>query len=198
MRSRPLRAAHARLPSAIVAGLSGRPFAAHPGAASAYHHITAEVLTGSGRGSAGYANALQDVELQTRAVETGGVDLDEDLAIPAHSPSPVSMEDLDRVSRALHLMPPGTEVRPLGPREYGLLAPEMQKPLRVTTDPEYYEANAESVEFRSLGNPLFQPPDLLPPATELPEDAIGTLRDLLGCSLKEQTAIPCCYPPSRT
>ena len=145
--------------------------------------ITAAVLAGSGRDSAGYANALQDIELQTRAAETGGFDLDgvldEDLAMPARPPSPVTMEDLDRVIRAPHVMPPGTEVRPLGPREYGLLAPGMQDHLRVTTDPDYYEANAESVEFWSPGNPLFQPPELLPPATELPADATGTLRDLL-------------------
>ena len=55
----------------------------------------------------------------------------------------------------------------------------MREPLRVTTDPAYYEANAESVEFWSPGNPLFQPPELLPPAAELPADATGTLRDLL-------------------
>ena len=145
--------------------------------------ITAAVLTGSGRESAGYANALQDIELQTGAVETSGFDLDDvldqDLAIPDRSPSPVTMEDLDRVIRAPHLLPPGTEVRPLGPREYGLLAPGMQKPLRVTTDPAYYEANAESVEFWSPGNLLFQPPELLPPATDLAEGASGNLHDLL-------------------
>ncbi len=145
--------------------------------------ITAAVLAGSGRDSAGYANALQDIALQTRAAETGGFDLDavldEDLAMPTRSPSPVTMEDLDRLIRAPHLMPPGTEVLPLGPGEYGLLAPGMREPLRVTTDPAYYEANAESVEFWSPGNPLFQPPDLLPPSTELPANATGTLCDLL-------------------
>ena len=145
--------------------------------------ITSAVLAGSGRDSAGYANALQDIELQTRAAETGGFDLDavldEDLAMPARSPSPVTMEDLDRVIQAPHVMPPGTEVRPLGPREYGLLAPGMQDHLRVTTDSDYYEANAESVEFWSPGNPLFQPPELLPPATDLAEDTAGNLHDLL-------------------
>ncbi len=64
-------------------------------------------------------------------------------------------------------------------RRSGLLAPGMQDHLRVTTDPDYYETNAESVEFWSSGNPLFQPPELLQPATELPADATGTLRDLL-------------------
>ena len=37
----------------------------------------------------------------------------------------------------------------------------MTDELRVTTDPEYYEEHAESVELCSLGNPLFEPPDAL-------------------------------------
>ena len=145
--------------------------------------IATAVLAGGDRDGAGYANALQEVERRTRDAETGGFDLDavldDDLTMPARPPSPVTMDDLDRVIQAPHLMPPGTEIRPLGPREYGLLAPGMREPLRVTTDPAYYEANAESVEFWSPGNPLFQPPDLLPPATDLPEDASGNLHDLL-------------------
>ena len=140
------------------------------------------MLTGGGRDSAGYANSVQEIELRTRDAQAAGFDLDgvldEDLTMPDRPPSPVTMSDLDRIIGAPHLMPPGTEARPLGPREYGLIAPGMQEPLRVTTDPNYYEANAESVEFWSPGNPLFPAPELLPPAAGLPEDGTDTLRDL--------------------
>ena len=46
-------------------------------------------------------------------------------------------------------MPPGTEIQPLGQREYGLLAPGMKAPVRVTTDPQYFEENAGHGWFRS-------------------------------------------------
>ena len=52
-------------------------------------------------------------------------------------------------------MPPGTDVQPLGHREYGLLVSGMTERLRVTTDPEYFEEHAESLELWSPGNPLF-------------------------------------------
>ena len=55
------------------------------------------------------------------------------------------------------LMPPGTEVEPLRPREYSLLAPGMVEPVRVTTEAAYYEENSEGVELWSPGNPLFTP-----------------------------------------
>ena len=58
------------------------------------------------------------------------------------------------------LMPPGTDVQPLGRREYGLLAPGMREPARVTTDPAYYEEHAGSVALWSPGHPLFTPPEL--------------------------------------
>ena len=71
----------------------------------------------------------------------------------------------------------GVDARPMGPREYGLLAPGMEQELRVTTDPAYYEQNAESVELWSPGNPLFQAPEFLRPADEWPSDK--TLGDVL-------------------
>ena len=92
-------------------------------------------------------------------------------------PSPVTLDDLDRVITDPSLMPPGTEVRArCGRREYSLLAPGMRQPIRVTTDPAYYEENSESVELWSPGNPFFEAPEHLP-AAEVPEGA--TLKDLL-------------------
>ena len=58
------------------------------------------------------------------------------------------MENLDRIIGSSDLMPSGVEIHPMGHREYGLLAPGMSEPLRVTTDPEYFEEPAlgEDVE----------------------------------------------------
>ena len=138
-------------------------------------------LAGGGDGAAARANAVAAVERQAREAEAGGFDIDALLcgepAPPERAPPALTMEDLDRVIASPDLMPPGVDVQPLAPREYGLLAPGMAERLRVTTDPAYYEEHAESVELWSPGNPLFAPPPFaalpanLPPAT--------TLRDLL-------------------
>ena len=101
--------------------------------------------------------------------------LDEDHVMPESVAPPLSMDDLDRVIASLDLMPPDIDVRPLGRREYSLLAPGMKERLRVTTDPAYYEEHAESVELWSPGNPLFEPPEHS--TTELPPAA--TLKEIL-------------------
>ena len=65
----------------------------------------------------------------------------------------------------------------MGHREYGLLPPGMKERLRVTTDPEYFEEHAESMELWSPGNPLFTPPEF---TTWMAEPSSGkTLKDIL-------------------
>ena len=83
--------------------------------------------------------------------------------MPERAPSPVTMEDLDRVINTPQLMPDGVEVRRLGEREYALRAPGMDRAMRVTTHPEYFEEQAESVQLWSPGGRLFQPPTGLGP-----------------------------------
>ena len=103
-----------------------------------------------------------------RQIDEGGSDgfdidavLDEEWTMPERPAPAMTMDDLDRVIGAEDLMPQGTQVRPLGAREYALRAPGMTPELRVTTDPDYYEEHTESVEFWSPGNPLFNPPENL-------------------------------------
>ena len=143
--------------------------------------ISAAVLSGSGREDAERARVVDTLEQQTREAEGQGFDIDavteSDLAMPARTPSPVTMEDLDRIIGSSDLMPPGTDVQPMGRREYGLLAPGMTERLRVTTDPEYFEENAESLELWAPGNPLFTPPEFTPRADQPPADK--TLKDIL-------------------
>ena len=140
--------------------------------------VKAAVL--AGRNSNDARNIADRIQEQVAANSPDGFDIDESLdsetEMPERPPSPITMDDLDRVIRDPDLMPPGVQVQPMGPREYGLLAPGMNEPLRMTTDPEYYEENSESVELWSPGNPFFQIPEL-PQDTEFPPDA--TLNDLL-------------------
>lgn len=77
-------------------------------------------------------------QLRPAATVNNRGDVERDRALP------VTLDDLDRVVTDPGLLPSGTEVRALGPREYSLLAPGMRQPIRVTTDPAYYEGNSES------------------------------------------------------
>ena len=144
--------------------------------------ITETVLTDVKTGKQGRARAIEAVEDQAREMkEGGGFDLDEtvteDLAMPARAESPVTLENLDRVIGAPDLMPPGTNIRAMGPREYALLAPGMDREVRVTTEAAYYEDHAENVELCRPGNPLFHTVDIVEVAGE--QALQGRIGDLL-------------------
>ena len=145
--------------------------------------ITGAVLAGGGD-NARPANIADEIAGRARDAERTGFDLDAALGdgptAGERPPSPVTLDDLDRILRSPDLMPPGTDVQPLGRREYGLSAPGMPERVRVTTDREYYEANAESVALWSPGHPLFQPPDLPGNGDDDGESTSRTLAELLG------------------
>ena len=126
-------------------------------------------------------NVSEMINRQVDEARTDGFDLDtvliEDATFPERAPSPVVLDDLTRVITSPDLMPPGTRVQPLGPREYGLSVPGAQEPLRVTTDPDYYGENAESMELWSPGNPLFQAPESEARTEHFSADE--TLKDIL-------------------
>ena len=126
------------------------------------------------------SNAVAAIERQTKEAEAQGFDLDaaldeSDLELPPAPPSPVTMDDLEQVIRNPNLMPPDAELQPLGHREHGLRLAGMAEFVRVTTNPEYFEANAESVELWSPGSPSFRAPDALAEHTVTAK----TLRDVL-------------------
>ena len=143
--------------------------------------ITSAVLAGGGGGR--NEDVAAAIDRQAREEQAGGFDLDAALddaaAAPERAPPPVTLDDLDRVIASPDLMPPGTDVQPLGRREYGLLAPGMPERVRVTTDPSYYEENAESVALWSPGHPLFRGPDDGGDAAGDDPPPGTTLRDLL-------------------
>ncbi len=139
------------------------------------------VLAGKGRDARERANLVDTIEREANERRDSGFNIDaiteSDLAMPERLPSTVTMEDLDRIVGSGDLMAPGVEIQRMGHREYGLLAPGMSEPLRVTTDPEYFEEHAESVELWSPGNPLFIAPEFADGVDLDPSH--GTLKDIL-------------------
>ena len=53
------------------------------------------------------------------------------------------------------LLPPGHENRGSLGKDYSYTAPGLKKPIRVTTDPEFYTEHSDSVELWSPGAPVF-------------------------------------------
>ena len=143
--------------------------------------IRTTVLEGGREDGPARSRLVESIERQLDESESATFDidavLDEELSMPERPAPLVTMNDLDRVIASPALMTPGTQVRALGSREYALRAPGMSDELRVTTDPEYYEEHADSVELWSPGNPLFEAPNTLPGAAEVSEGI--RLQDLL-------------------
>ena len=123
---------------------------------------------------------------QVRAVEQQGFDLDAitegDLDEPVRPAPFVDLASLDRVIRRRELLPPGVLAEPLAQREYKYSAPGMREALRVTTDPDYFDQHASSVELWSPGSPLFPAPE---PA--LDAEGLGPTRRSLDDVLDDLT-----------
>ena len=103
---------------------------------------------------------MGDVLAETERLDAdGGFDIDAvtdgELDEPVREAASMRLADLGRVLRSAELLPPAVESRLLGAVDRDLLMPGMAKPLRVTTDAEFYEANADSVELWSPGSPVF-------------------------------------------
>ena len=151
--------------------------------------IANAAVSGDSRDAVTRAELIEAIERQLRQSEAAGFDLDgvldDDLTMPDRPPSPVEMEDLDRLIASPSLLPPGTEIRPMGTREYSLLAPGMTVPLRVTTDPEYYEANADSLELWSPGSPLFRAPEFVAEDGSPPKAA--SLNEVLNAAAQRRS-----------
>jgi hypothetical protein len=94
-----------------------------------------------------------------QAADASGFDLDdmtEDaLNMPERPAALYSLSELQRLLTTPALLPPGITVTPAGEKDFAYLQPGMTQPIRVTTDPEYYDLHSDSVELWSPGNPLF-------------------------------------------
>ena len=106
---------------------------------------------------------VANIGAQVNEVEQQGFDLDAvtEADLDEHvRPTPyVDLDALDLLIRRPELLPPGVSVDPMGPREYKYSAPGMREPLRVTTDADYFDQHATSVELWSPGSPLFPAPE---------------------------------------
>lgn len=126
---------------------------------------------------------IANIGEQVREVEQQGFDLDAiteaDLDEPVRPAPYVDLDALDILIRRPELLPPGVSVASMAPREYKYSAPGMKEPLRVTTDPEYFEQNATSVELWSPGSPLFPTPEEIV-SVETPGVEMRSLSDLLN------------------
>lgn len=113
------------------------------------------------------------LDSNVRTVEQQGFDLDavldSELEEPPRPDPYYDLDALDLVIRRPGLLPPGVSAEPLAPREYKYSAPGMREALRVTTDADYFDQHASSVELWSPGSPLFPRMD----ARETPPEVTG-------------------------
>ncbi|MGE0713879.1 MAG: DEAD/DEAH box helicase [Alphaproteobacteria bacterium] len=128
--------------------------------------LSNRVLEGRTQPAEERAAMVAEVESDMAQTEHGGFDIDAvtdaDLVLPVQPPAPLTMADLDQVLASPALLPPGIEALPMpseSNREYRLSQPGIGQAVRVTTNPDYYEANADNVELWSPGNPIFPAPD---------------------------------------
>ncbi|OFW27623.1 MAG: helicase [Acidobacteria bacterium RIFCSPLOWO2_02_FULL_59_13] len=110
-----------------------------------------------------------------------GFDIDEATAAALEEPTraepPYTLDDLSLLLQRPELLPAGITVQQLGSQEFSYRAPDQLDPIRVTTDPDFYQENPESTEFWTPGNPLFPAP---PDDMELSDhDSASRLGDLL-------------------
>jgi len=130
--------------------------------------ISATVLTNTGRDQ-----IVSDIET---AIQEAGTALDLDAATDAglelapRAQPLVDFDDLDRVVTSESARPAGIHVKGMAQREYSYLAPGMSQPIRITTDPEFFQEHTESVELWSPGNPIFPAPELVAGMDDLPRD----------------------------
>lgn len=68
---------------------------------------------------------------------------------------PYGLEELHSLLTKSELLPNGVEVRQFSSHEFVWSEPGLPEPIRITTDPDFYEGHPESVEFWTPGNPLF-------------------------------------------
>jgi SNF2 family DNA or RNA helicase len=110
-----------------------------------------------------------------------GFDIDEAtlaaLDEPIRPDPSYTLDDLRLLLQKPELLPPGVVVQQLGNQEFSYRSSDQLAPIRVTTDPDFYQDNPESTEFWTPGNPLF--PSSLDDMELSERDRSSRLSDLL-------------------
>lgn len=88
-----------------------------------------------------------------------GFDLDEmtdaELEEPKRPEPLYGLPELNAVLRSTRLLPPGIEARAISEKDLSYQEPGVSSPVRVTTDPAFFDAHPESTELWSPGSPVF-------------------------------------------
>jgi len=109
------------------------------------------------------ANLVADIESGLTTAEQAGFDLDEvsedALDEPPRPPTAYGLAELGALLGRPELLPPGIVAKVRGARESSWLAPGMARPVRITTDPDYFEQHPDSTELWSPGSPVFPAPE---------------------------------------
>jgi hypothetical protein len=130
---------------------------------------------------------VNDIKGKADRAEASGFDIDAvtdaELTELRPEPSPLTMDDLELVIGKSALLPQGIEVEPMGPREFKLRAPGMKDWVRVSTNPVYYEQNADARELWSPGNPAF------PELTSMPDAPTVNRLSVLLATLNRPSSV---------
>lgn len=108
------------------------------------------------------AAALVDqLAQESESISTEGFDIDQITQdeVDEHV-RPLALYDLADLGSVLTqhaLLPPGGEAKVTGSKDFSYQQPGMEKPIRVTTDPAFFEQHSDSVELWSPGAPIFPP-----------------------------------------
>ena len=117
------------------------------------------------------AKLVHDIAYEVTAAEQFGFDIDEvtaeELEEPMRPPAAYGLGELRTLLGRPDLLPAGVLARVLGPKDWSWQAPGMAAPIRVTTDPDFYEQHPDSTELWSPGSPLFPVPDTIAGSEEL-------------------------------
>ena len=102
---------------------------------------------------------LSAIDENRRKAENDSFDLDAiteaDLEEPQKEQAFYDLETLDLLLHCPKFLPSGIEVETMQAGEYKFSMPGMMETVRVTTRPDYFDQNPESVELWSIGSPLF-------------------------------------------
>jgi hypothetical protein len=101
---------------------------------------------------------VSDILSDVTELDSAGFDLDQiaqpDISEPIRPAPLYGLPELNQILATPTLLPPGIEANKIG-KDFSYLQPGMPHPIRVTTDPDYFDAHPESTELWSPGCPVF-------------------------------------------
>lgn len=141
--------------------------------------IAAVALTGANDRQQARANLLAHLNHEAEAPAQDSFDIDDAidaaLEVGERPAAPYGLEDLGRLLDHQKLLPPGCEAQRANSKDVFWLQPGAPK-VAVTTDPEFFEEHADSLEFWTPGSPAFPHPREFVDAGVVPSNLDDLLR----------------------